>query len=191
MHGERYIFYCEECNKNLCDLCEIEHNKSHNLNNLRNNFFISNKILDNIIISKKKNYNNNKYIIDHPKSIFDELKFDKNDIKGLDYDEYLDDFFEEKNNNKIIKEQNIKIEKIFDKYKNKKDNKAINNNINKKPKEIFLNKKKENKIDKKYYEINLEEIYNKYKDSIDNLENNYECNNKNVISRYYKINFNE
>jgi len=28
-HGEKYILYCKDCNKNLCDLCEMEHN-GHN-----------------------------------------------------------------------------------------------------------------------------------------------------------------
>ena len=32
-HGEKYISYCETCNKNLCDICEIEH-KNHNYNSL-------------------------------------------------------------------------------------------------------------------------------------------------------------
>ena len=31
IHGERYISYCKKCNKNLCDLCEIGHNKEHNI----------------------------------------------------------------------------------------------------------------------------------------------------------------
>lgn len=29
MHGERYTLYCQDCNKNLCDICELEHNKKH------------------------------------------------------------------------------------------------------------------------------------------------------------------
>ena len=39
IHGEKYILYCEECNKNICDLCEIEHNnhKYYSLNKLITN----------------------------------------------------------------------------------------------------------------------------------------------------------
>ena len=29
IHGERYTSYCQDCNKNICDICELEHNKKH------------------------------------------------------------------------------------------------------------------------------------------------------------------
>ena len=30
-HGERFISYCKNCIKNLCDLCEINHNSNHDI----------------------------------------------------------------------------------------------------------------------------------------------------------------
>ena len=179
---ERLFPFYNKGNCNIKDEIKNEYFTSINLNNIRN-FFISSKILDIKSITKRKNYNNNKYSIEHPKSIFDELKFDKSDIKALDYDEILDDFLEEKKSNK--NNMNKGVEKIFENYrKNKKNKKEIN--IIKKPKEICLNKKKENK--EKKYEINFDEIYNKYKDSIDNLENENELKK---FNEFYLDNFSQ
>ena len=116
-------------NKALCNIKEEiknEYFKSTNFNNIRNNFFINSKILDEKNLIKRKNYNSNKYNIESPLSIFDELKFEKSDIKGLDYDEYLDDFLEDKNkknnaNIKILKNNYIKIEKNFSNFKKNKN----------------------------------------------------------------------
>ena len=179
-------------NKALCNIKEEiknEYFKSTNFNNIRNNFFINSKILDEKNLIKRKNYNSNKYNIESPLSIFDELKFEKSDIKGLDYDEYLDDFLEDKNkknnaNIKILKNNYIKIEKNFSNFKKNK-NKIKKDLINIKPKEIFLTKK-EKKFDDEKYEINVEEIYNKYKDSIENLETNSGVEN---FNEFYLDNF--
>ena len=179
-------------NKALCNIKEEiknEYFKSTNFNNIRNNFFINSKILDEKNLIKRKNYNSNKYNIESPLSIFDELKFEKSDIKGLDYDEYLDDFLEDKNkknnaNIKILKNNYIKIEKNFSNFKKNK-NKIKKDLINIKPKEIYLIKK-EKKFDDEKYEINVEEIYNKYKDSIENLETNSGVEN---FNEFYLDNF--
>ena len=179
-------------NKALCNIKEEiknEYFKSTNFNNIRNNFFINSKILDEKNLIKRKNYNSNKYNIESPLSIFDELKFEKSDIKGLDYDEYLDDFLEDKNkknnaNIKILKNNYIKIEKNFSNFKKNK-NKIKKDLINIKPKEIYLTKK-EKKFDDEKYEINVEEIYNKYKDSIENLETNSGVEN---FNEFYLDNF--
>ena len=194
---ERLFPFYNKANCNIKDELKNEYFKATSFNNIRNNFFISSKIMDEKNILKKKNYNSNKYNIEYPKSIFDELKFDKSDIKGLDYEEYLDDFLEDKKNNiniKIVKNNNNKIEKIFANFKkNKNRNKKEKNNIininNKKPKEIYLNKKEKkiNNKDKEQYEINIEEIYNKYKDSIDVLQNESEIKN---FNGFYLDNFN-
>ena len=177
-------------NKANCDIKnEINNAYFKQFNSNLRNFFISSKILDEKTVNKIKNSRNNKFIIEHPKSVFDDLKFEKNDIKNLDFDEYLDDFIEEKNsnnnNNKGMQNNNKKIEKIFlnfkknNKYKNKKNKNILNkNSISaniQKPKEIYLNKNKKNldkKNDENMFDINLEEIYNKYKSSIENLEKN-------------------
>ena len=77
-HGERFILFCKQCNKNLCDLC-VHNNKNHNLiyhnqiliyKNYRQNL---NNLKDNIIELKtnkkeieskmKKIINNMKYLI--------------------------------------------------------------------------------------------------------------------------------
>ena len=202
---ERLFPFYQKANCDIKKEIKNEYFKSSNLNNIRN-FFISSKILDNKSILKRKNYNNNKYNIELPKSVFDELKFDKSDIKELDYEEYLDDFLEDKNNNKnnkLIKNNNSRIEKIFknfrEKYKNKNkkeinelNNKNINKNIsNNKPKEIFLNNnKKNNSINKEQYEINLKEIYNKYKDSVEVLDNNKSKYDLKKFNNFYVDNFN-
>ena len=194
---ERLFPFYNKANCNIKDELKNEYFKSTSFNNIRNNFFISSKIMDEKNILKRKNYNSNKYNIEYPKSIFDELKFDKSDIKGLDYEEYLDDFLEDKKNNiniKIVKNNNNKIEKIFTNFKknknrNKKEKNIIININNKKPKEIYLNKKEKklNNKDKEQYEINIEEIYNKYKDSIDELQNESEIKN---FNEFYLDNFN-
>ena len=182
---ERLFPFYNKGNINIKDEIKNEYFTSINLNHIRN-FFISSKILDIKNINKRKNYNNNKYSIERPKSIFDELKFDKSDIKALDYDEILDDFFEEKKGEK----NNVskRIEKIFDNYRKKNKGKKEVNTI-KKPKEIYLNKKKDNKENKEEkYEINFDDIYNKYKDSIDNLENENELKK---FNEFYLDNFNK
>ena len=194
---ERLFPFYNKANCNIKDELKNEYFKSTSFNNIRNNFFISSKIMDEKNILKRKNYNSNKYNIEYPKSIFDELKFDKSDIKGLDYEEYLDDFLEDKKNNiniKIVKNNNNKIEKIFSNFKknknrNKKEKNIIININNRKPKEIYLNKKEKklNNKDKEQYEINIEEIYNKYKDSIDELQNESEIKN---FNEFYLDNFN-
>ena len=197
---EKLFPFYNKANFDMNDIIKNDFFKS--INSIRN-FSIS-KILENKNkngLKKKNNFN-----IDCPKSIFDNLKFDKSDIKsGLDYDEYLDEFLEEKNNKnnkngknnknaeKIIKNNNTKVEKIFLQFKNKqkekntkKDNNNKMNNI--KPIKIFLNKKTEEKNNnnnikdnnKEKYEINLEEIYNKYKEESSKL-----CENNNIDLKKY------
>lgn len=36
IHGERFISFCIKCIKNLCDLCEIEHNENHYIISYKN-----------------------------------------------------------------------------------------------------------------------------------------------------------
>ena len=187
---ERLFPFYQKANCDIKDEIKNEYFKSINLNNIRN-FYISSKILDNKNISKRKNYNNNKYNIELPKSIFDELKFDKSDIKELDYEEYLDDFLEDKKsntNNKVIKNNYSKIEKIFKNFRQNHKNKIKKEILNDKPKEIYLNKQKSSNNNEKY-EINLEEIYNKYKEPMDNLANKSEFE-FNKFNDFYVDNFN-
>jgi len=169
-----FPFYLK-ANCDIKDEIKNEYFKSSNLNNIRN-FFISSKILDNKTILKRKNYNINKFNIDYPKSVFDDLKFDKSDIKELDYEEYLDEFLETKknSNNSVFKTNNSKIEKMFKNFRQKNRNKKKETIILNKPKEIFLKNKRgcENENNPEKYEINLEEIYNKYKEKDSILYNN-------------------
>ena len=44
IHGEKYSYYCKECNMNLCDLCE--HNNKHEIIHLKKIVFDKNKILE-------------------------------------------------------------------------------------------------------------------------------------------------
>ena len=30
LHGQNYTSYCQECEKNVCSKCDINHNKDHN-----------------------------------------------------------------------------------------------------------------------------------------------------------------
>ena len=194
---EKLFPFYNKANCDIKDEIKNEYFKGINLNNIRN-FFISSKILDNKSILKRKNYNINKFNIEYPKSVFDELKFDKGDIKQLDYEEYLDEFLEDKKsinlNHKIIKNNNSKIEKIFKNFrrkynnKNKKETDILNNNINK-PKEIFLNNKKKSENNNEKYEINIEEIYNKYKEPMNNSESKSDCGLK-KFNDFYLDNFN-
>ena len=211
---EKLFPFYNKANFDINDVIKNDYFKSINFNR---NFYISSKIFDSKSISKKKN--NSNYNIDYPKSIFDNLKFDKSDIKsGLDYDEYLDEFLDQKNNNnakssninsandKIIKNSNSKIEKMFLSYKSKlkektkKDNNNKQNNI--KPIKIFLNNKDKNKNKNKdnndnnvndsklreKYEINLDEIYNKYKISLNSIEKNTDLKKYN---NFFVDNFNK
>ena len=87
-HGERYIFYCIKCNKNLCDLCDFDNHdckiitniiKKNNIQELRikidklknkikdasnnsniiiDNFEIYYNLINNIINNYDKKYNN-------------------------------------------------------------------------------------------------------------------------------------
>ena len=186
-----FPFYLK-ANCDIKDEIKNEYFKSMNLNNIRN-FFISSKILDNKAMLKRKNYNINKFNIDYPKSVFDELKFDKSDIKELDYEEYLDEFLENKknNNNSVIKNNNSKIEKIFKNFRQKNKNKKKELKVINKPKEIFLKNKKnsENNIEK--YEINLDEIYNKYKEKDSWLNNTSEKISLKKFNDFYIDNFNK
>lgn len=50
IHGEKYISYCKECNKNLCNLCT--HNDSHILKYYRE-ILLDKKDLDNTIVELK------------------------------------------------------------------------------------------------------------------------------------------
>ena len=43
-HGEKYSYYCKECNMNLCDLCE--HNNKHEIIHLKKIVYNKNKILE-------------------------------------------------------------------------------------------------------------------------------------------------
>ena len=186
-----FPFYLK-ANCDIKDEIKNEYFKSMNLNNIRN-FFISSKILDNKAILKRKNYNINKFNIDYPKSVFDELKFDKSDIKELDYEEYLDEFLENKknNNNSVIKNNNSKIEKIFKNFRQKNKIKKKELKVINKPKEIFLKNKKnsENNIEK--YEINLDEINNKYKEKDSILNNTSEKISLKKFNDFYIDNFNK
>ena len=186
-----FPFYLK-ANCDIKDEIKNEYFKSMNLNNIRN-FFISSKILDNKTILKRKNYNINKFNIDYPKSVFDELKFDKSDIKELDYEEYLDEFLENKksSNNSVIKNNNSKIEKIFKNFRQKNKNKKKEIKVINKPKEIFLKNKKnhDNNIEK--YEINLDEIYNKYKEKDSILNNTSEKISLKKFNEFYIDNFNK
>ena len=192
---EKLFPFYKKANCDIKDEIKNEYFKNINLNNIRN-FFISSKILDNKNILKRKNYNINKYNIEHPKSIFDDLKFDKSDIKEFDYEEYLDDFLEDKknvSNSKIIKHNFSNIEKNFRNFKQKHINKKELNTINKqkfnkKVKQIFLNKRIPKKNEK--YEINLEEIYNKYKEPEGDLENKSDYELK-KFNEFYLDNFNK
>lgn len=186
-----FPFYLK-ANCDIKDEIKNEYFKSMNLNNIRN-FFISSKILDNKTILKRKNYNINKFIIDYPKSVFDELKFDKSDIKELDYEEYLDEFLENKknNNNSVIKDNNSKIEKIFKNFRQKNKNKKKEIKVINKPKEIFLKNKKNNENNIEKYEINLDEIYNKYKEKESILNNNSEKISLKKFNDFYIDNFNK
>ena len=196
-------------NKAIFDMKDIIKNDYFKSINNNRNFFISNKILDDKTISKKKN--NILFNINYPKSIFDNLKFDKSDIKnGLDYDEYLDEFLEEKNNfkktnsnktkEKIIKNNNSKIEKLFLKYKNNIKNKKCTNEKkmnNIKPIKIFINNKKEQKNNsindnnsklKEQYDINIDEIFNKYQEKINTSEEKIDLKKYN---QFFVDNFNK
>ena len=99
---EKLFPFYKKANCDIKDEIKNEYFKNINLNNIRN-FFISSKILDNKNILKRKNYNINKYNIEYPKSVFDDLKFDKSDIKEFDYEEYLDEFLEDKKNTSNLK----------------------------------------------------------------------------------------
>ena len=99
---EKLFPFYKKANCDIKDEIKNEYFKNINLNNIRN-FFISSKILDNKNILKRKNYNINKYNIEYPKSVFDDLKFDKSDIKEFNYEEYLDEFLEDKNNTSNLK----------------------------------------------------------------------------------------
>ena len=210
---EKLFPFYNKANFDINDIIKNDYFKSINGNR---NFSISSKIMENKNVLKKKNNFN----IDYPKSIFDNLKFDKSDIKnGLDYDEFLDEFLEEKNNNtknnintninknneKIMKNNNSKVEKMFLKFKNKikiknNNNKKDNNKTNNiKPIKIFLNKEKECKNNnniindgnsniKEKYEINLDEIYKKYKESEEAYEHNIDLKKYN---NFFVDNFNK
>ena len=202
---EKLFPFYNKANFDINDAIKNEYFKSINFNR---NFFISSKIFDTKTISKRRN--NINFNIEYPKSIFDNLKFDKSDIKsGLDFDEYLDEFLEEKSTqntssskvtDKIIKNTNSKVEKMFLSYKNKikektkKENNKQMNNI--KPIKILLNKNKKekdkNKNDnsniKEKYEVNIDEIYNKYKDSMNSFEKDVELKKYN---EFFVDNFNK
>jgi len=204
---EKLFPFYNKANFDINDAIKNEYFKSINFNR---NFFISSKIFDAKTISKRRN--NINFNIEYPKSIFDNLKFDKSDIKsGLDFDEYLDEFLEEKSTqntttnkvtDKIIKNTNSKVEKMLLSFKNKikektkKENNKQMNNI--KPIKILLNKNKrekekdKNKNDnsniKERYEVNIDEIYNKYKDSMSSFEKDVDLKKYN---NFFVDNFNK
>ena len=197
---EKLFPFYNKANFDIKDVIKNDYFKSINFSR---NFFISSKIIDNKSISKKKN--NYNFNIDYPKSIFDDLKFDKSDIKiGIEFDEYLDEFLDEKNttknnitktNQNIIKKNNSKVEKLFLKYKTKLKDKNKNikdkkmNNI--KPIKIYLNNKKDitnNSKIKEKYEININEIYNKYNDQINSITNNTDLK---IYNNFFVDNFNK
>lgn len=202
---EKLFPFYNKANFDINDVIKNEYFKSINFNR---NFFISSKIFDTKTISKRRN--NINYNIEYPKSIFDNLKFDKSDIKGgLDFDEYLDEFLEEKNSksttinkasDKIIKNTNSKVEKMFLSYKNKikeKTKKESNKQMNNiKPIKICLNKDKKEKDKnknnnsniKEKYQVNIDEIYNKYKDSMNSFAKDVDLKKYN---NFFVDNFNK
>ena len=206
---EKLFPFYNKADFDIKDVIKNDYFKSINFNR---NFYISSKLVDNKSIAKKRN--NFNFNIDYPKSIFDNLKFDKSDIKsGLDFDEYLDEFLEEKNNStknnsnklnqKIIKKNNSKIEKMFLKFKNKSknENKKEKKMNNIKPIKIYLNSKNEkinnrnndnNSQIKNIYDVNIEDIYNKYKEQSNSLENEKEKNvDLKKYNNFFVDNFNK
>ena len=164
---EKIFPFYNKANFDIKDNIQNNFFKSFNSNR---NFSISSKILD------KKNFKkrtNKDYNFDYPKSIFDFLKFEKNDIKsGLDLDEFLDEFLEhKKKDNKIMANNNSLVEKLFLKYKKKStENQKLLTNKNKtnniKTIKIDLNKKKSinNNTNTIKFDINIDSIYNKLKE---------------------------
>jgi hypothetical protein len=90
IHGEKYISYCETCNKNLCEICEIEH-KNHNYNSLTK-----------LITNKENNTNELRIKIDNLKKEVNDIKND-NKFNKFQSKKYILKNSLEKNINKRIK----------------------------------------------------------------------------------------
>ena len=143
-HGQRYILYCKELKKNLCDICENHKNKYK----FNYSFLYT-------IKNKNKDSNNN---INKLRIKIDELKGEINNITNEDNIIKINDIID--NLEKYFKFINNLINGCYSKYKNY--NSLINANSIDNYNEIIIkdisniiNEKKENK----YNFIN--EIYNK------------------------------
>ena len=174
------ISYCEECKKNLCDLCGLEHNKSHKL------------IYHRDIIEQSKITN-----LEEMRQKIDELKIEINYIiEELNtFVKNLEIYYDINDN--IIKNFNIsnKNYQILNNMRNLNDyNKEIINNINSIIKEITVEKKFSN-LDKLYIKMIYNEIILKYKPERDKdiriLGKKFVENNKHNYKMEMKGNINE
>ena len=179
--GETYknIFYkCNECNINICPLCQINHNKNHIMIDYDKINYICNKH-DEPFTSYCKKCNKNicskceKEHINHENISFINMIIDKkdllnkiNDIKNIInvYNENIYKIIEILNNMKKDVNNYYKlIEYMVNNYNEKERNYEILNNINEMINNIIINdiKKINNEYDIKIKFNNILDIYNK------------------------------
>ena len=92
-HGERFISFCNNCIKNLCDLCELAHNENHDIisfkkiiqkeNITKNNINQLKLKIDNFKNESSKEVNKLKEIMNNFDIYFKISKKDTNKLKIL------------------------------------------------------------------------------------------------------------
>ena len=160
--NERYTSYCKECHKNLCLICEANHDKKHSCISFRD--LINENNLD---LEEYENiYNKFKNEINNLKNIL--LKVEKN--LGI-YFTMINDI----KNNYMLNKRNYQI------LKSAKNIHEYNNNLIKEMKKIINESNQVNKF------TDIIQIYNKMtendniNDNINN-ENNNNDNNNNILN---------